>query len=144
MAGGRMTLFKLLFITIFALILAMSSLAAQAEQPVGEIVKTATSPQLFIMVPVGRAALIPSPMILQCLRLQNRRPVIISDVELNRYPKAPLLLRSPSGTIYRIDGNRKLHITSQEVFLRLNYDPVSLLSMLDDQLACIPDGPLVY
>jgi len=108
--------------------------------PVGTIVKAEGRSELYIMVPVGRAAHIATLQIINCLGIQNRQPVVISKQELGSIPSSPLLLKSPGGNIYRISGDRKRLITSPAVFERLGYDPASVLQMTDDQLNCIRDG----
>lgn len=107
---------------------------------VGTIVKAQGRPELYMMVPVGRAALIPTMTIINCLGIQDRRPVEISPRELKEMAKSPLLLKSPGGTIYRISGDRKRPIANPAVFQRLGYDPASVLPMTDAQLNCIKDG----
>lgn len=112
----------------------------KAGYPVGTIVKAEGRSELYIMVPVGRAAHIPTMQIIDCLGIQNRQPVVISRRELSSIPTSPLLLKSPGGNIYRISGDRKRLITSPAVFERLGYDPASVLPMTDAQLNCIRDG----
>lgn len=116
---------------------------ANAGYPVGTIVKVDGRPNLYMMVPVGKAAHIPTVKIIQCLGIENRKPVYIKKDELKAMPKSPLLLRSPAGAIYRIDGDRKRHISSPAVFHKRGYDPASVLPMTDQQLNCIPDGPIL-
>ncbi|HHO48572.1 MAG TPA: hypothetical protein ENN06_09025 [Desulfobacteraceae bacterium] len=118
----------------------LQSLQTQAGYPVGTVIKAEGRSELYIMVPVGRAAHIPTVQILKCLDLQDRKPVVISRQELGAIPTSPLLLRSPGGNIYRISGDRKRLITSPAVFERLGYDPASVLPMTDAQLNCIRDG----
>jgi hypothetical protein len=118
----------------------LQSLQIQASHPVGTIVRAEGRSELYIMVPVGRAAHIPTVQIVNCLGMQNRQPVVISRQELSSIPTSPLLLKSPGGNIYRISGDRKRLITSPAVFERLGYDPASVLPMTDTQLNCIRDG----
>lgn len=122
-------------------ILLLGLQAASAGYPVGTIVKVDGDPALFMMVPVGKAAHIPNVKIIQCLGIENRKPVYIRKDELNAMPKSPLLLRSPSGAIYRIDGDRKRHFSNPAAFQKQGLDPASVLPMTDQQLNCIPDGP---
>lgn len=112
-----------------------------AGYPVGTIVKVDGRPNLYMMVPVGKAAHIPTVKIIQCLGIENRKPVHITKDELKAMPTSPLLLSSPAGAIYRIDGDKKRHISSPAEFQRRGYDPASVLPMTDQQLNCIPDGP---
>ncbi|MCI5224110.1 MAG: hypothetical protein D3924_15935, partial [Candidatus Electrothrix sp. AR4] len=51
---------KYLSVFIFSFILCCLPLAAQAGRPVGTLIKTADSPALYIMVPIGKAAHIPT------------------------------------------------------------------------------------
>ena len=117
-----------------------TSLTAMAGQPVGALVQTPNDSKLYIMVPVGKAAHIPTVRVLQCLRLQNRAHTIISQAELNSYPKTELLLQSRAGAIYMIKGDKKHHIVNAAAFQRRNLDPNTVLPMMDDQLNCLQDG----
>ncbi len=113
----------------------------QAGRPVGAIIKTANSDALYIMVPIGKKAHIPSVRALNCLQLQNRVPVVVSDAEFSSYPSTPLLIKSPRGEIYLVEGDKKRHIVNPAAFQRHNYDPVTVLPMLDPQIYCLEDGP---
>lgn len=108
---------------------------------VGTIVKVDGESAEYMMVPVGKAAHIPHPLIIQCLGIQNRTPVYVRKDELNAMPKSALLFKSPAGAIYVIKGDRKRHVANQASFQRHGFDPASVLPMTDAQLNCIPDGP---
>lgn len=118
----------------------LRSMPKETGFPVGTIIKAEGRSELYIMVPVGRAAHIPTTQIINCFGIQDRKPVVISRRELSSIPTSPLLLKSPGGNIYRISGDRKRLITSPAVFERLGYDPASVLPMTDAQLNCIRDG----
>ncbi len=113
---------------------------AQAGYSVGTIIKVDGEPAEYMMVPVGKAAHIPDPKIIQCLGIQNRQPVYVRKDALNAMPKSPLLFSSPAGSIYMIQGDRKRHISNSASFQKLKLDPASVLPMTDAQLNCIPDG----
>ncbi len=117
-----------------------TSFTALAGQPVGALVKSPNDSKLYIMVPVGKVAYIPTVVVLQCLKLQNRAHTVISQAELNSYPKTELLLQSRAGAIYMVKGDKKHHIANASAFQRRNLDPSSVLPMMDDQLNCLQDG----
>jgi hypothetical protein len=118
----------------------LNDIRAQGNFPVGTIVKAEGRPELYMMVPVGKAAHIPTVQVLSCLGIQDRTPLVISRERLKALPKTPLLLKSPGGDIYKISGDRKRLITSPAAFEQQGFDPASVLPMTDAQLNCIKDG----
>ena len=109
--------------------------------PVGSVAQLEGTQEIYIMVPVKRAAHVPSVAVFQCLGLQAKQRFTITRNEMKGLKKSPLLLKGPDGKVYEISGEQKRHLASPAAMQRRGYDPASVLPATDAQLNCIKSGP---
>ena len=89
----------------------------------------------------GYAAHIPSPAVYKCMELENSRIVKISRKQLDNMPKTAFLIRGSSNRVYRVTGDTKRHVPNQDVFKRLGFNELEIISVTDQALECIKLGP---
>lgn len=109
----------------------------------GTVIKGEGRSALFVVQASGHLAHIPSVQALRCLELHRQPPQVVPALAVDNLPKSPLLVRSPDGHIFRIEGVVKRHIQSPAVWQRLGYPAASILAAGEAQLRCLADGPPV-
>ncbi len=124
------------------LLLAPMDVQAAKYHP-GTVVKGEGRAALFVALASGHLAHIPSVQALRCLELHRQPPLTVPALVVDNLPKSPLLVRSPDGHIFRIEGLVKRHIQSPAVLQRLGYPAASILAAGEAQLCCLADGPPV-
>ena len=78
---------------------------------------------------------------MQCLQLGSRKKVMLAQEQLQAMPKTAFLIEGGDGRIYRVDGESRRHVPSQEVFRRLGFNDSEVIHISADMLNCLPKGP---
>ena len=132
-----------LMITVFFFLLSTATiLSAQGFLPFsnGTVVQVSGKDTLYYVIN-GNAAHIPSPAVFQCLQLDRNKKAMITKERLDALPKTDFVIEGGDGKIYKVDGDRKRHITSPGTLKRLGISDSVIINVSPNMANCIPDGP---
>lgn len=87
-----------------------------------------------------KACWIESDKIFNMLGFDSKTVVRIGDYNLDKLPKAPLLIRGTEEKIYKIENNQRMWISNPDIFDRLGYDWNTIYYVDDNILNNIPEG----
>lgn len=130
---------KTAFFSLLAAVLLYSA-HAFAGFPNGTVLQVTGNDALYYVIN-GYAAHIPSIKVFQCMRLDSRRKVMISQEQMQAMPRTAFLIEGGDGRIYRVDGEYKRHVPNLDVFRRLGFNDAEVIHISADMVNCIPKGP---
>ena len=88
----------------------------------------------------GEACWIPSAETFNAMGLDWNAIRTISDADLNRIPKSPLLLKGTGPEVYLVEGASRQRIPTADIFAAMGLDLGAILEIGNAQLRAIPEG----
>ena len=115
-----------------------ATLVAQVTWPDRSLIK-GSGPRTYI-VAAGKACWIPSAETFNAMGLDWNAIRTISDADLNRIPKSPLLLKGTGPEVYLVEGASRQRIPTADIFAAMGLDLGAILEIGNAQLRAIPEG----